>query len=123
MSPISQETSARSARSAVPRTEDVVDPSLHPGAGGPPPGSIMPSEVAPPTRVDEEPQQAATGPGTGSEVHVQSGTSFGEKVLGYAKKSRGTVLGKPELKERGQEILEGKANVNDVGEGRIAKNL
>ncbi|KAJ7263177.1 hypothetical protein B0H12DRAFT_1103587 [Mycena haematopus] len=41
---------------------------------------------------------------------------FKERVIGVAKKTRGTLLGKPELKEHGQKILEGEASVHDINE-------
>jgi len=84
--------------------------------------AINPSEDAPPTRVDEAPQQASTMPGDGSEVHtgrVAGGPdanivevpgqkpSFKDQVLGYAKVTRGKTLGNPETKELGQRILDG----------------
>jgi len=84
----------------------------------PKPSTMMPSEVAPPTRSDTLPQQAATQPGDGGEVHAHSdgtemsGTQadrvpFKERVIGAAKKTRGTLLNKPELKQKGEMILEG----------------
>ncbi|KAK2465734.1 hypothetical protein APHAL10511_002278 [Amanita phalloides] len=78
--------------------------------------TVMPSDVVPPTNVDEAPQQA---PGSGHIVHDNphgvTGTdaspkkvTFKEQVIGHAQKTRGTVLRKPSLKEHGQDILEGK---------------
>ncbi|KAJ2916120.1 hypothetical protein MD484_g4269, partial [Candolleomyces efflorescens] len=62
--------------------------------------------------VDDIPQQASTQPGDGTEVHqTATGTAnvpFKERVIGVAQKTRGTLLGKPELKEHGQAILEGR---------------
>ncbi|THV02984.1 hypothetical protein K435DRAFT_962655 [Dendrothele bispora CBS 962.96] len=86
-------------------------------------GVRMPSEVVQPTRSTTEPQQGATQPGTGSKVHVEpDGTKvvevpaphvpFKEQVIGYAKKTRGTVLNNPETKEHGEAILEGKATLH-----------
>ncbi|KAF8073951.1 hypothetical protein FPV67DRAFT_1479937 [Lyophyllum atratum] len=87
---------------------------------------IMPSEVVPPTRTDSIPQQGATQPGGGSELHSgQQGPNvvqipcepakvpFKEQVIGVARKTRGTVLGKPELKQEGEMILEGKKTHNE----------
>ncbi|EAU85979.2 hypothetical protein CC1G_03002 [Coprinopsis cinerea okayama7 len=85
-----------------------------------------PSEIVPGVQgghVDTAPQQASTQPGDGSEVRVSrasddrskglSGTfngniPFKERVVGGAQKIRGTVLGKPDLKEHGQAILDGR---------------
>ncbi|KAJ3783557.1 hypothetical protein GGU10DRAFT_377565 [Lentinula aff. detonsa] len=36
---------------------------------------------------------------------------FKERVIGVAKKTRGTLLNKPELKEHGEQILQGKSSV------------
>ncbi|KAJ7451638.1 hypothetical protein FB451DRAFT_1409726 [Mycena latifolia] len=38
---------------------------------------------------------------------------FKERVIGVAKKTRGTLLGKPELKEHGEKILQGEASIHD----------
>ncbi|KAJ7367297.1 hypothetical protein DFH08DRAFT_837070 [Mycena albidolilacea] len=43
---------------------------------------------------------------------------FKERVIGVAKKTRGTVLGKPELKEHGEKILQGEASIHDINEPR-----
>jgi len=85
-----------------------------------------PSEVVKPTRTDTEPQQAATQPGDGGEVHfgqpapnvVQttsepSKVPFKEQVIGVAKKTRGTILKNPELKQEGEMILEGQKSARD----------
>jgi len=89
--------------------------------------ALNPSEVAPPTRVDEAPQQASTMPGDGSEVHtgrVAGGPntnvvevpgqkpSFKDQVLGYAKVTRGKALGNSETTEHGQRILDGDASLH-----------
>jgi len=102
--PISAESAARSS---VPTNEPVVDAAVAP-----------PSQTVKPTMIDEEPQQAATAPGSGSEVHtsILPAPSWKEQVQAYAKKGRGTVLRKPELKEHGDKILEGKATVADINE-------
>ena len=46
----------------------------------------MPSDVVPPTQVDEATQQASTQPGDGTEVQATSPSkpSFKEQVIGYA---------------------------------------
>ncbi|KAH9935098.1 uncharacterized protein BXZ73DRAFT_100490 [Epithele typhae] len=70
----------------------------------------MPSETAEPTQVDTPTQQANTAPGSGNAVHVvmqPANPSFGQKVVGYAKEVRGTVLKKPSLKEEGVKIRMG----------------
>ncbi|KAJ7069523.1 hypothetical protein C8F01DRAFT_1113034 [Mycena amicta] len=41
---------------------------------------------------------------------------FKERVIGVAKKTRGTLLSKPELKEHGEKILQGEASVYDIHE-------
>ncbi|KAJ7274236.1 hypothetical protein C8J57DRAFT_1314989 [Mycena rebaudengoi] len=38
---------------------------------------------------------------------------FKDQVIGVAKKTRGTLLGKPELKEHGEKILQGEATIYD----------
>ncbi|PPQ75817.1 hypothetical protein CVT24_002679 [Panaeolus cyanescens] len=85
---------------------------------------MLPSKSVEPTRVDTPRQQASTEPNDGSRVHFgernlqenrnqttaerqEQGVPFKEQVIGYAQKTRGTLLGKPELKEHGQQILEG----------------
>ncbi|KAJ3904686.1 hypothetical protein F5879DRAFT_954095 [Lentinula edodes] len=39
---------------------------------------------------------------------------FKERVIGVAKKTRGTILNKPEVKEHGERILQGRASVYDA---------
>jgi len=79
------------------------------------------SEVAPHTRVEQASQQASTMPGDGSEVPTGrlagdpntrievpgEQPSFKDQVLGYAKVTRGKVLGNAETKEQGERILAG----------------
>jgi len=81
---------------------------------------LLPSQAVSSTMSD--PQQASTQPGDGNEVHMETRPEantvevpgdrkkvpFKEQVVGGAKKIRGTVLGKPELKQQGQQILDGK---------------
>ncbi|ESK95192.1 hypothetical protein Moror_1010 [Moniliophthora roreri MCA 2997] len=86
-----------------------------------------PSETVEPTRSDTVPQQGSTQPGDGSTVHEgqpqrvveapaeQPHLSFKEQVIGVAQKTRGTVLNKPELKEHGQQVLEGRAPATKPG--------
>ncbi|KAJ7643873.1 hypothetical protein FB45DRAFT_1052734 [Roridomyces roridus] len=38
---------------------------------------------------------------------------FKDRVIGVAKKTRGTLLAKPELKEHGEKILQGEASIHD----------
>jgi len=105
--PISAETAGRSdTHKDTPiieeeqRREETSDTSI----------PSMPSETVEPRNIDEAPQQAATQPGSGSEVHVlppPHQPSFKEKVVGYAKEFRGATLRKPETKEQGQRILQG----------------
>ncbi|KAF8895630.1 hypothetical protein BD779DRAFT_1500621 [Infundibulicybe gibba] len=84
----------------------------------------MPSEVVEPTRSEVATQQASTQPGDGSEVraghghdpHHDNGATkvpFKERVIGVAQVTRGTLLGKPNLKEHGEMILEGQASAQD----------
>ncbi|KAM6493995.1 hypothetical protein JOM56_010356 [Amanita muscaria] len=85
----------------------------------------MPSEVVSPTRVDEAPQQASTAPGDGRVVHDnhnppadsdmtdENKVPFKEKMIGYAQKTRGTILRKPSLKEHGEKILQGETTHAD----------
>ncbi|TFK70948.1 hypothetical protein BDN72DRAFT_896046 [Pluteus cervinus] len=87
-------------------------------------------------RSDTPPQQAATQPDSGQTTHAsgptgpasdsQQGTAhdapvrvievpgpkvaFKDQVIGYAQKTRGTLLNKPELKEHGEQVLEGRAS-------------
>ncbi|KAJ3911793.1 hypothetical protein F5877DRAFT_85537 [Lentinula edodes] len=51
---------------------------------------------------------ASTTTGTNPEV------PFKERVIGVAKKTRGTLLNKPEVKEHGERILQGSASVFDA---------
>ncbi|KAF9646696.1 hypothetical protein BDM02DRAFT_2978659 [Thelephora ganbajun] len=76
----------------------------------------LPSELThvQPTKVDEATQQGSTQPGDGAAVRVVvNSPSWKEKVIGYAKKSRGIMLRRPEVKEHGEKILECRATVSD----------
>ncbi|KAF9464104.1 hypothetical protein BDZ94DRAFT_1308127 [Collybia nuda] len=115
-------------RAQVQGHDSVVNPETHQAKT-----MLLPSEVARPTRSDTAPQQASTQPGDGHEIHtgkhagkqpegvnvveVPAQTTekvpFKEQVIGVAKKTRGTLLGKPELKQHGEMILEGKALAHD----------
>lgn len=79
------------------------------------------------TRSDTPPQQAATQPGSGSELPSQNlpaphfveipaepakPVSFRDQVIGVAKKTRGTLLHNPDLVEEGEMILEGHPKVH-----------
>jgi len=81
------------------------------------PGTVveLPTELThiEPTRNDEATQQGSTQPGGGGAVMVVGPPSWKEKVVGYAKKFRGTMLRKPGTKEHGDKILEGQATVDD----------
>ncbi|TCD70756.1 hypothetical protein EIP91_001785 [Steccherinum ochraceum] len=95
----------------------------------------MPSEVVQPGVADDAAQQGATQPGSGSAVPAgatgatgASGAAgagaghnptFKEKVIGYAKKTRGATLGKSGTKEQGERILSGeeKFEPKKVGPG------
>ncbi|KAK7690238.1 hypothetical protein QCA50_006892 [Cerrena zonata] len=104
MSPISQETAARSD---VPRKSSIMDAQSYKAQEQP----ALPSETVQPHAVDSADQQGATQPGSGSTVPVHvlpaHQPSFKEKVVGYAKEIRGTALRKPETKEQGERILQG----------------
>ncbi|KAJ7213851.1 hypothetical protein GGX14DRAFT_563429 [Mycena pura] len=41
---------------------------------------------------------------------------FKDRVIGVAKKTRGTLLSKPELKEHGEKILQGEATIYNPNE-------
>jgi len=86
-------------------------------SGGVPGTAVtLPTELThtEPTRINEETQQGSTQPGDGAAVRVAVGApSWREKFIGYAKKSRGTMLRKPETKEHGDKILRGQATIND----------
>ncbi|KAH8085418.1 hypothetical protein BXZ70DRAFT_559867 [Cristinia sonorae] len=120
--PVSQETAARADhpvqtpvydRDAYIQENQLDSAPLH-----------FPSDTVKPGVVDEAPQQGATEPGSGSTVpasDVGGGgvgigggesdqrhePSFKEKVIGYAKKTRGATLGNSETKEQGERILAG----------------
>ncbi|KAF5315371.1 hypothetical protein D9619_007116 [Psilocybe cf. subviscida] len=81
-----------------------------------------PSEVVEPRKVHDVAQQGSTQPGDGSTVHedghlhhndtatgarTQEKVPFKEQVIGVAQKTRGTLLGKPDLKDHGEQILRG----------------
>ncbi|KAJ3835918.1 hypothetical protein EV361DRAFT_925488 [Lentinula raphanica] len=139
---ILRETASRSEQPRFePVTDRLSDPSQpQPGSGAP---LIYPSEVAEPTRSNTLPQQGNTQPDSGSAVHTQQGrypepgdiareqvnvvqlpadgsstdeVPFKERVIGVAKKTRGTLLNKPELKEHGDQILQGKASIHEPSE-------
>ncbi|KAF9046549.1 hypothetical protein BJ165DRAFT_1173281 [Panaeolus papilionaceus] len=86
---------------------------------------MLPSKTVEPTRIDTPRQQASTAPDDGNRVHFgeknleqinnqttterqEKDVPFKEQVIGYAQKTRGTLLGKPDLKEHGEQILEGR---------------
>ncbi|KAI1790410.1 hypothetical protein LXA43DRAFT_1016982 [Ganoderma leucocontextum] len=72
-----------------------------------------PSETVQPTVETAAPQQAATQPETGGQVpqtvimQPARRASFSQKVVGYAKEIRGTILRKPETKDHGGKIRKG----------------
>ncbi|EMD39780.1 hypothetical protein CERSUDRAFT_103729 [Gelatoporia subvermispora B] len=105
--PVSAETQARS-------DSQLNSPSIEQQArqyDAPPP-----SETVEPTQVGTPTQQAATQPGGGTTVNVvtmPSQPSFKEKVVGYAKEIRGTMLRKSDTKEYGEKILAGQASFRD----------
>ncbi|KAG7096004.1 hypothetical protein E1B28_006686 [Marasmius oreades] len=91
--------------------------------------TARPSDVVEPTQITTAPQQGSTQPGDGSTVRETTGPDgqplrvievpgdehqvpFKDQVIGYAKKTRGTMLNKPELKEHGEQIIQGTASVS-----------
>ncbi|KIY63489.1 hypothetical protein CYLTODRAFT_493865 [Cylindrobasidium torrendii FP15055 ss-10] len=89
------------------------------------PHPTLPSEVVHPTRTDTAPQQGATQPGSGGAVHQDNVNvvhvpaekpPFKERVVGAALQTRGTILGKPELKETGQQLFDGDINIQEARE-------
>jgi len=90
---------------------------------------MMPSECVRPSKVDTAPQQASTSPEDGTHVHQepeqmaagehgapgeQGGkVPFKEQVLGYAKKTRGTLLAKPDLKQQGEKLIQGEGTIKE----------
>ncbi|OCH92624.1 hypothetical protein OBBRIDRAFT_423327 [Obba rivulosa] len=105
--PVSAETQARSD---APRDTPTIEQQTQ---NEQPP---LPSETTQPTQAGTSDQQAATQPGAGTTTNVvtmPSQPSFKEKVVGYAKEIRGTVLRKPDTKEYGEKILSGQASFRD----------
>ena len=99
------------SHSRPPREPGFIDPHMTQSQ----PHVQRPSDFAPATRTDSVPQQASTQPGDGREVHFadqepprDAKVPFKEQVIGVAKKTRGTLLHKPEVKQHGDLILEGK---------------
>lgn len=65
--------------------------------------------------VDEATQQGSTQPGDGSVIHnvVVNPPSWRERFIGYAKKYRGAMMRRPQTKEHGDKILQGRATIDD----------
>ncbi|KAK0187806.1 hypothetical protein F5146DRAFT_1003532 [Armillaria mellea] len=123
MSVISKETASRSDDL---KSSAVYDPSTSESQG------TYPSEEAQPTRSHSVPQQGNTQPGSGSVVHDTADheprtldmpadfnrsniqAPFKERVVGAALKTRGTLLKKPEVKETGQQLLDGKIDIPEA---------
>ncbi|KAF9262772.1 hypothetical protein L218DRAFT_959918 [Marasmius fiardii PR-910] len=92
--------------------------------------TARPSGFVEPTRDTTAPQQGSTQPGDGSTVRETTGPDgqplrvvevpaqgeqhvpFKDQVVGYAKKTRGAMLGNHELKDHGEQILHGTASVS-----------
>ncbi|KAJ7867985.1 hypothetical protein B0H13DRAFT_2002794 [Mycena leptocephala] len=78
--------------------------------------------------LSEEPTPMSTSQTTPEQGQAQNTTAleqdgaqppivpFKERVIGVAKKTRGTLLGKPELKEHGEKILQGEASIYNIDE-------
>ncbi|KAH8833923.1 hypothetical protein DL96DRAFT_1578847 [Flagelloscypha sp. PMI_526] len=116
---VSKETAVRAAQG--------LDPMVSPAFIGVPDQEMKdphtvdvqkPSDVVAPHRTDSIPQQGSTQPGDGHKDHTAQMNNaepvvevhkvpFKEQVIGFAKKTRGTVLNHPETKEAGNKILEG----------------
>ncbi|TEB30682.1 hypothetical protein FA13DRAFT_1733541 [Coprinellus micaceus] len=91
-----------------------MDNKLEPNRRYPPPSELINGRTG---VADEVPQQGSTQPGDGSEIRrtddaLQGPSShevpFKERVVGVAQVTRGTLLGKPDLKEHGEAILDGR---------------
>ncbi|KIJ24204.1 hypothetical protein M422DRAFT_33147 [Sphaerobolus stellatus SS14] len=75
----------------------------------------MPSEVTQPTRSDSTPQQASTQPGDGARAHNEEDkVPWKDEVIGYAKVTRGKLLGKKDTVEMGHQILEGEVKPKET---------
>ncbi|KAH7876185.1 uncharacterized protein C8R40DRAFT_1100997 [Lentinula edodes] len=70
------------------------------------PGSIVDQST-----IDQSKVQV---PSTGANPNPNPEVPFKERVIGVAKKTRGTILNKPEVKEHGERILQGSASVYDA---------
>ncbi|KAJ7143505.1 hypothetical protein C8R43DRAFT_1014434 [Mycena crocata] len=68
------------------------------------------------TNIQEQGQVPHAAPAT----QVGEQLPFKDRVIGVAKKTRGTLLAKPELKEHGEKILQGEATINDINEPRTS---
>ncbi|KAK0464227.1 uncharacterized protein EV420DRAFT_1637791 [Desarmillaria tabescens] len=126
MSAVSKETASRS--------DDAKSSAIHDPSTSESSGTVYPSEVVQPTRSHSVLQQGNTQPGSGSVVHdgadqeprvlelPSDGQShhsniqapFKERVVGAALKTRGTLLNKPEVKETGQQLLDGKIDIPEA---------
>ncbi|KAF9242651.1 hypothetical protein BU15DRAFT_72764 [Melanogaster broomeanus] len=95
--------------------------------------AMPPSTVVHPTTVDTARQQASTFPGDGGEVRADQvrkpsevvrddpninvvelppqNPTFREQVYGHAKVIRGTMLGQPDVKEHGEQVLRGEKTI------------
>ncbi|KAJ3500302.1 hypothetical protein NMY22_g19301 [Coprinellus aureogranulatus] len=117
------EQDAHSNRVQIPmegeRNDRDFNPDHEPTRQYSPPSKIMDGRQVP--IADEVPQQGSTQPGDGTEVRRTDDGSHGrlhgpsthevpfkERVVGVAQVTRGTLLRKPDLKEHGEAILEGR---------------
>ncbi|KDR82937.1 hypothetical protein GALMADRAFT_238621 [Galerina marginata CBS 339.88] len=108
--PVSNSKETATRASATPLGGHIIDPDTHDATSVPLPPST--NHIA--REVDTAPQQGSTQPGDGGEVRASDLPSqptekvpFKERVIGVAQKSRGTLLGKPDLVEHGDKILKG----------------
>ncbi|KAJ6585317.1 hypothetical protein B0H19DRAFT_1109203 [Mycena capillaripes] len=73
-------------------------------------------EPAPMTTSQTTPEQGQGSNNTAINQTQPPIVPFKEQVIGVAKKTRGTLLAKPELKEHGEKILKGESSIYNVDE-------
>ncbi|KAF8442989.1 hypothetical protein L210DRAFT_1058753 [Boletus edulis BED1] len=94
---------------------------------------LQASASSPVTGIDTSPQQASAPPDAGSEIRAEQikkpsevnqadpdvnvvelpprSPTFKEQVYGYARLVRGTMLGRPDVKEQGTKVLRGEQGI------------
>ncbi|ODN74625.1 hypothetical protein L202_06978 [Cryptococcus amylolentus CBS 6039] len=90
-------------------SSNTVQPSISSPGETPPPSIVAAGTFVPAAPVEPaEPQQAATGPGSGGVVPDQAHKlPFKEQVNGYAKKFAGATFGNEEERKWGEKKLAG----------------